>query len=157
MPKTFEYAVDLPLKPEATFRVLIDSSRWLHSKLYGDIRWVEGEPWQPGSTREVETLLPYRRRHRQRVLARRENELLELMSHGFGYSNHVQLLLRPSPEGGTTLRIVNLVEGFLPLLFGNLDRYMEQIVEAWVEEMRRLCAEEAASGGGKQPVLEPPQ
>ena len=145
MPKTYEYTVELPLEPAALFRLLIDSERWRHSKLYGEIRWMEGEPWQPGATREVETLLSYRRKHRQRVLARRENELLELVSHGFGYTNHVQLELRPAPGGGTTLRIVNLVEGFLPLIFGNLDSFMTQIVQAWIEETRRLCAEEQST------------
>ena len=144
MAKSFEYTLELPLPPAAVFRILLDTERWRHSRIYGDIRWVEGEPWQVGSTREVETLLPYRRRHRQRVLARRDNELLELMSHGFGYSNHVQLALRPTDEGGTTLRIVNLVEGFLPMLFGTLEAYMEHIVGIWMEDLRRFCAEDAA-------------
>ena len=146
MAKTFEHTVELPLAPPAVFRLLTDTARWRHSKLYGDIRWIDGEPWQPGSTREVETLLPYHRRHRQRVLARRENELLEVASHGFGYTNNVQLALAPSPQGGTTLRVTNRVEGTLPMLFLNLDMYMAKIMEAWTEEMQRLCAEEASRG-----------
>lgn len=143
MPKQFEYTIELPLAPPAVFRLLTDSARWRGSRLYGNIRWLDGEPWQPGSTREVETLLPYHRRHRQRVLANRENELLEVMSHGFGYSNHIQLLLRPSPQGGTTLRVLNLVEGFLPMLFGSLEEFMQKFVEAWERELRRMCEEES--------------
>jgi uncharacterized protein YndB with AHSA1/START domain len=144
MPKSFEYALELPQPPETVFRVLTDSARWRHTRLYGDIRWTEGEPWTPGSVREVESLVPYPARHRQRVLAVHRNELLELISYGFGYTNHVQLALTLTPGGGTKLRITNLVEGDLPLGDGVvLETYMERFVATYREELRRLCAEEA--------------
>ena len=145
MPKQFEYALELPLAPEAVFRVLTDTARWRHSKMYGDIRWIEGKPWAPGSVREVETLIPIPARHLQRVLAVRENELLEVLSYGFGYTNDIQLALAQTPGGGTKLRISNLIEGELPLGDGVvLETYMARILETYLEELRRLCAEESA-------------
>lgn len=144
MPRNFEYALELPQSPEIVFRVLTDSVRWRHSKMFGDIRWTEGAPWKPGSVREVETLVPIPARHRQRILAVHQNELLELISYGFGYTDHVQLQLRLTPAGGTRLRISNLIEGELPLGDGVvLETYMARILETYQEELRRLCAEAA--------------
>src|SRR5437762_3264425 len=110
MPKRYEYALEVAISPARVYEVLTDIDRWRASKVYGAIRWVEGTPWQPDSVRMVETLVPFRARHRQRILKTTPGELVEVLSHGMGYTNHTQILLAPTDAGGASIRYLIDIE-----------------------------------------------
>jgi hypothetical protein len=144
MPKHFEYLIQFAATPSEIFRVLTDTARWRHSKIYGDIEWT-GQPWSVGSTRTVETLVPFHARH-QKVLAVHENELLSVLSHGFGYTNHTQIVLKRLPTTGTEVLYLIDIEGKLPLLFGFvIEEFVARFMESYVPELRRLCGENVVS------------
>jgi hypothetical protein len=139
MLKHFEYSIQLPAQPSEVFRVLTDTSRWRHSRIYGEIAW-QGEPWRIGSTRVIETLVPFHARHRQKVLALRQDELLSVLSHGFGYTNHTQIVLTRMALGGTEARYLIDIEGTLPLLFGFvIEEFVARFMDAYIPELKRLC------------------
>jgi hypothetical protein len=142
MAKHFEYVLQLPAAPERIFRVLTDTESWRRTKVYDDVRWVKGEPWQVDSEREVETALPFRSRHRQRVLEYRPGECLGILSHGFGYTMQTEILLeRGMDSGGTEVRYLIDVYGAMPLLFGfAIEDFVERFMKAHMSELTRLCA-----------------
>jgi hypothetical protein len=143
MAKHFEYALQLPAAPEAVFRVLIDTEVWRNSKLYRTVRWVKGEPWQVDSVRELETKVPFRSRHRQRVLECISNERIGVLSHGFGYTMQTQIVLaRGNDAGGTEVRYLIDVYGVMPLLFGfAIEDFVDRFMSAHMSELTRLCQE----------------
>jgi len=145
MPKHFEYSILLSSKPEEVFRLITDRRYSGNSKVLRDIDWKDGAPWQRGSTRISEALVPFHSVHTQRVLARRENELLELISHGFGYTMHLEIVLRPSPLGdGTEIDYLIDVEGTLPLLFGFvIDEFVSRFMEAYLAELLQVAHDPA--------------
>jgi hypothetical protein len=145
MPKHFEYSILLSSKPEEVFRLITDRRYSANSRVLRDIDWKDGAPWQRGSTRIAETLVPFHSVHTQRVLARRENELLELISHGFGYTMLLEIVLRPSPLGdGTVVDYLIDIEGKLPLLFGFvIDEFVSRFMEAYLAELLQISHEPA--------------
>ncbi len=137
MPKHFEYSILLSSKPEEVFRLITDRRYSGNSKVLRDVEWRGGAPWQLGSTRVAETLVPFHSVHAQRVLTRRENTLLELISHGFGYTMYLEIVLRPSGLGeGTEVDYLIDIEGTLPLLFGFvIEEFVSRFMEAYLAEL----------------------
>jgi hypothetical protein len=136
MPKHFEYSILLSPAPQDVFRIITDRRYSGSSKVLRDIEWTGGSPWQVGSSRIVETLVPFRSVHTQRVLTRRDNELLELISHGFGYTMHLEIVLRKAMGGGTEVDYRFDIEGKLPLLFGfAIEEFVSRFMEAYLAEL----------------------
>jgi hypothetical protein len=145
MPKHFEYSVLLSSNPEEVFRILTDRRYTGNSKVLRDVGWKDGPPWQPGSTRIAETFVPFHSVHTQRVLARRDNELLEVISHGFGYTMHLEIVLRrASLTEGTEVDYLIDIEGKLPLLFGFvIEEFVSRFMEAYLAELIQVCHDPA--------------
>ena len=136
----FEYSLRLSRPRKEVFRILTDSEKWRNSRVYGDIRWVLGEPWAVDSLREVETLIPMRALHTQKVAAFRPNEALEVISHGFGYTNYTQIRFTDAISGGgTEVRIVSDIEGTLPTPGFVLEDFVAHFMEVYLAEVKRLC------------------
>lgn len=147
MPQRFEFFLRLSRPRSEVFRILTDGESWRGSRVYGEMRWVQGRPWEVDSVREVETLAPVRARHTQRVAAFEQDRLIEVISHGFGYTNYVQLLFTDAiASGGTEFHVVSDIEGTLPLLFGFvLEDYVARFMEVYLAEVKRLCEPPSAA------------
>jgi len=145
MPKHFEYSVLLSFKPDEVFRIITDPRYSGNSKVLRDLEWNDGPPWQAGSSRVVEALVPFHSVHTQRVLARRDNELLELISHGFGYTMHLEIVLKRSVlSEGTEVDYIFDIEGKLPLLFGfAIEEFVSRFMEAYLAELIQICHDPA--------------
>jgi len=144
MPRHFDYALDVPCTPEQAYERITSSDAWQASQVYGKMRWLEGEPWRPDSIREVETLVPFRAQHKQRVLAAQPGRLIDIMSHGMGYTNHTQIFLERSlAGGGTHIRYVIDVEGSLPLPGSLIDDFVHRFMDAYLPELKRLCEDDS--------------
>src|SRR6202522_3408799 len=57
----FEYAVKTKATPALAWRVYSDWKMWpTFASIYGDMKWVQGKPWELGSRLEIEVLRPMR-------------------------------------------------------------------------------------------------
>ncbi|HTK94686.1 MAG TPA: SRPBCC family protein [Terriglobales bacterium] len=149
MAKHFEYAIELSASPETVYRVFTDTARWRGSRVYRDIRWLQGEPWQKDSVREVDTEVPFRSKHKQRVLAVIPGQRISLLSHGLGYTMQLQIGLVLTPHGGTSVHYSIDVLGALPLLFGFLiDDFVVKFMNVYIAELERLLKEDARPASG---------
>jgi hypothetical protein len=55
----FEYSVITKASPALAWLVFSDPHRWnTFANVYGDIRWRDGHPWEPGSRMQIEILRP---------------------------------------------------------------------------------------------------
>lgn len=143
MPRHFEYALDVSCPPAEAYERITSSDAWQGSQVYAKIKWVEGEPWQPDSVREVETLVPFRAQHRQRVLAAQPGRVIDIVSHGMGYTNHTQIFLERSLAGaGTQIKYVIDIEGSLPLPGSLIDDFVHRFMDVYLPELKRLCETE---------------
>lgn len=55
----FEYSVVTKASPSLAWLVFSDWRRWNNfANVYGQLRWSDGEPWEPGSRLQIEILRP---------------------------------------------------------------------------------------------------
>jgi len=55
----FEYSVVTKASPALAWLVFSDLHRWNNfANVYGELRWVDGAPWEPGSRLKIELLRP---------------------------------------------------------------------------------------------------
>lgn len=55
----FEYTVTTKASPALAWFVFSDLHRWNHfANVYGELRWRDGNPWEPGSRLQIELLRP---------------------------------------------------------------------------------------------------
>ena len=136
----FDYSLDVPCSAADAYDRITSSDAWQGSEVYGKIQWVEGEPWLPGSVREVETLLPFRMQHKETVLAARPGEALEIRTQAVGgITNHTHIRFAPAAAGGASITYSIDVEGpaFMP---GSLiDDFVHRFMDAYLPELKRLC------------------
>jgi len=58
--QSFDFQVVLNCPLGTVFAIYIDTDRWRNRNLFGDIRWVQGKPWEEGSCLRIETRVPVR-------------------------------------------------------------------------------------------------
>src|SRR5690348_10789031 len=58
--QSFEFQIVLDCPLETAFAIYMDTDRWCNRNLFGDIRWVQGKPWEVGSRLRIETRSPIR-------------------------------------------------------------------------------------------------
>ena len=145
MPKHLEYSAKVACTPAQAFRIMTDTERWRCSLVYGDIVWTQGEPWQPGSIRRAETLVPFRATHTQKILDYRKDEMVEMLGHGMGYLNQTQVTVKPGVEGGTEVRFSIDLEGNMALMFGMvIEEFVRRFMEVYIAELTRFCLQRDA-------------
>lgn len=55
----FHYSITTKAGADRAWDVFSDWSRWNNfANIYGDVKWLEGEPWKIGSRMEIEVLRP---------------------------------------------------------------------------------------------------
>jgi hypothetical protein len=137
MATRFQYVLELPKAPADVFQTLTSSDR-SDSKVIGKISW-SGEPWQAGSERILEMLYPIHSTHKQKVLALVPNRLIDVISHGLGYTNHTQIFLREIGNTTTELKYVIDIEGGLPLIGMFIGEFVKRFMEVYLAEITERC------------------
>ena len=132
----YEYAIDLPCEPRRVYEVITNRKT---SQLFGEDQWIDGKPWQLGSTRVVEMLWPIRSTHKQKVLTAIPGERLEVISHGLGYTMQTRMLMENAPLGRTELRFVIDIEGGMPLIGMTIGELVKRFMTKYLEEIRARC------------------
>jgi hypothetical protein len=84
-------------------------------------------------------LWPLHSKHQQRVLAAIPNQCLEVISHGFGYTNHTQILLTEAPLSRTTVHFKIDIAGKLPLVGTAIGQVVKRFMEVYLEELKTHC------------------
>ena len=139
MPRHFDYTLDVRCSPEQAYDRITSSDAWRDSAVYGKLEWTAGEPWQPSSVRQVETLHPFRLQHTETVLAASPGRALELRTEAMGgIINHTRIALAPT-AGGTTITYSIDVEGppFMPSSL--IDDFVHRFMDAYLPELKKLC------------------
>ena len=66
------------------FAIYTDIERWRNRSVFGDIRWVQGTPWEEGSRLRIETRVPVPSVVDQVVQHFEANRSVSYLSHVFG-------------------------------------------------------------------------
>jgi hypothetical protein len=104
--QSFDFQVVLNCPLETVFSMDSDVDRWRNRNLFGDIRWVQGKPWEEGSRLRIETRIPIRRTIDQVVRHYTPNQSVSYISHVFGMTCERRVIFTPVSAHQTAINIV---------------------------------------------------
>ena len=138
--QSFEFQIVLDCPLETVFAIYIDTDRWRNRNLFGDIRWVQGLPWEVGSRLRIETRSPIRSTVDQ-VLQRFEpKESVCYLSHVLGMTCETRVTFTPVSVQRTALNVSMELVGRASRALGfALEPAIARATKGFFEELRKEC------------------
>ena len=142
--QSFDFQLVLNCPLDAVFSIYVDVDRWRNRNGFGEIRWVQGKPWEEGSRLRIETLKPIRAHVDQVVQHFAPKECVSYLSHVFGITCETRVTFTRVTVGHTAINVVmNLVGTPSRTLGFALAPAITKATKGFFEELRKEC--EAAS------------
>jgi len=144
----FQLVVNCPL--ETVFAVYVDIDRWRNRNLFGEIRWAQGKPWEPGSRLRIETRHPIRSTIDQVVQQFVANERVTYISHVFGITCETQVSFVAASAEETAINVGMQLVGTVSRALGfAIEPAIEKATKGFFDDLRRECeaARRTASEG----------
>lgn len=147
--QSFEFQIVLKCPLETVFSIYVDTDRWRNRNLFGDIRWVQGKPWEEGSRLRIETRVPIRSNVDQVVQHCSPNESVSYLSHVFGMTCETRVIFTAVSVHETVINVVMQLVGTPSRALGfALAPAITKATKGFFEELRKEC-EAAARGAGE--------
>jgi hypothetical protein len=144
--QSFDFQIVLNCPLETVFAIYVDTERWCNRNLFGEIRWVQGKPWEEGSRLRIETRSPIRTSIDQVVQHFKANESVSYLSHVIGITCETRVTFTPVSASQTAVNVVmQLVGTASRALDFALAPAIKKATRGFFEELRKEC--EAASAG----------
>ena len=138
--QSFEFQVVLNCPLETVFAIYVDTDRWRHRNLFGDIRWVQGNPWEEGSRLRIETRLPVRSTVDQVLQHFEAKRSVVYLSHVFGITCETRVYFTPVSETQTTIDVGMQLVGTTSRALGfALEPAISKATKGFFEELRKEC------------------
>ncbi len=143
-----EYSVTVPVSVEAAFKAFQDLERLLNRKVYDEISWVEGAPWQVGSRLRYALVYPTQATISSVVAAIHPPRSITLLNHALGVTAEQNVFFGPAPNGGTLVRMtMDLVGTSTVLSEEALQAKVTFVVKDSLDTMARLCQRASSASG----------
>jgi len=147
--QSFEFQIELKCPLEKVFAIYVDVDRWQNRNLFGEIRWVQGKPWEEGSRLRIETRVPIRSTIDQVVQHFEPNHSVVYLSHVFGITCETRVNFTAISEDQTEINVGMQLVGMTARSLGfALEPAIAKATRGFFEELRREC-EGASHGSGK--------
>ena len=151
--QSFDFQVVLNCPLETVFSIYVDTERWRNRNLFGDIRWVQGKPWEEGSRLRIETRVPIRSSVDQVVQHFTPNESVSYLSHVFGITCETRVIFTAVSVRQTAINVVMQLVGTTSRTLGfALEPAITKATKGFFEELRKEC-EASAPGEDETPLL----
>jgi hypothetical protein len=142
--QSFDFQVVLNCPLQTVFSIYVDTERWRNRNEFGEIRWVQGKPWEAGSRLRVETLAPIRTKVDQVVQHFAPNESVSYRSHALGITCETRVTFTSVSVRETAVNVVVQLAGTASrALDFALAPVIAHATRGFFDELRKDC--EAAS------------
>jgi hypothetical protein len=143
--QSFDFQVDLNCPLETVFAIYVDTERWRNRNLFGEIRWVQGKPWDEGSRLRIETRSPIKTTIDQVVQHFKAKESVSYLSHVLGITCETRVTFTPVSPSRTAVNVVmQLVGTASRALDFALAPAITKATKGFFEELRKECESGAA-------------
>jgi len=145
--QSFDFQVVLNCPLSTVFAIYVDIDRWCNRNLFGEIRWVQGRPWEPGSRLRIEVVKPIRTSVDQVVQRFEVNESVSYLSHVLGITCETRVTFIPVSAQQTAINVGMQLVGTVTRALGfAIEPVIAKSTKGFFEELRKEC--EAASRSG---------
>jgi len=144
----FQVVINCPL--ETVFSIYKDIDRWRNRSVFGDIRWVQGNPWEEGSRLYIETRIPLRSTVDQVIQQFTPNTSVSYLSHVYGITCETRVTFKALSAERTGIAVGMRMIGIVSRSFGfAIEPVIAKTTRSFFEEFRIECeasARKAKSG-----------
>jgi hypothetical protein len=149
--ESFDFQVVLNCPLETVFAIYIDTERWRNRNLFGEIRWVQGKPWEEGSRLRIETRSPIRTSIDQVVQHFKPKESVSYLSHVLGITCETRVTFTTiSPDQTAVNVVMQLVGTASRALDFALAPAITKATKGFFEELRKECEAAATRAADSQ-------
>ncbi len=147
----FQYSVSTKAEPRLCWDIFSDCSRWnTFADIYGDISWVEGRPWEPGSRLEIEILRPFSSKIEHVITSCVPGKRVGWIDHAMGAALAQWVTFEGMPQGGCSIHTWgDLVHSGRPIVGRPAEDLITGFTKVWYENFREFC-DQIATGAVAQ-------
>jgi hypothetical protein len=144
-----EYAVVTRADRELAWKVFSDWNLWHRfSDVYGEIRWLAGRPWTPGSHLQIELVRPVKTILDHVITVCSPANFVAWIDHAYSDTMEQWVHFKSLPNGSTEIRTWADLTGPTSVIEGHdVSQMVTDFIRAWYnnfsEECDRLAAEPA--------------
>lgn len=144
--ESIEYSVTTKAEPEVAWKVFCDWELWPEfSDIYGEIRWVKGEPWQPGSRLAITVLAPIRISFDHVITVCEVNKKVAWIDHALGTTMEQRVQFERREGGGTHVHTWAEFTGMMPMIAGRkMKEVLLEFTVGWYDRFAAKCDQAAA-------------
>lgn len=147
--QSFDFQVVLDCPIETVFAIYIDIERWCNRNVFGEIRWVHGEPWKEGSRLQIETRVPLRATVDQVVQHFTPYESVSYLSHVLGITCETRVIFTRVAGEKTAINVVMHLVGTVSRTLGfAIEPVIAKATRGFFEELRKECEMESRKASG---------
>ena len=142
---SFEYSIATVANPALVWQIFTNWWLWpKFSDIYGEIRWVGGNAWEPGSRLRIEVVRPVRISVEHVIKACVSEKRVGWIDHGIGTTIEQWVYFEPRP-GGTRVRTWAEFTGIAIVVAGRPIRQLRlNFTHDWYDAFQAECDRQAA-------------
>jgi hypothetical protein len=137
MTNNFTRVFTMGCDASTAYRVYTSDQHWRKSRIYGDITWT-GNPWDKGSFRDVEVLLPVPHKRRQIVQTVEPGRFFAILTHGNQYTTQTSLYFKQLSNHVTEVTWNVEIAGDSPDPSMSVEEFMEMFYQNMKLEAERI-------------------
>jgi hypothetical protein len=145
----FEYSVITKASPALAWLVFSDIHRWnSFANVYGELRWVDGYPWEPGSRLQIEILRPVHAVIDHVITTCVPGKKVGWIDHAIGVAMAQWVTFEELPLEGTRVHTWGeIVHSGISIGGRSVDELIASFTQTWYESFRVACNRLVLPGG----------
>jgi hypothetical protein len=147
----FEYRVTTKASPKLAWRTFSDYRLWNQfANVYGEIRWREGKPWEPGSRMTIELLHPVNTVVEHVITSCTPERRIGWIDHALGVALGQWVTFESSSTGTYVHTCGDIVHSGVTIGGRKVEHLVTAFTSMWYENFRLMCdhlAERLAEAG----------
>ena len=145
----FEYSVITKASPALAWLVFSDIHRWNNfANVYGELRWIDGYPWEPGSRLQIELLRPVNAVIDHVITTCVPGKKVGWIDHAIGVAMAQWVTFEEVPLEGTHIRTWGeIVHTGMKIGGRTVEELIASFTRTWYESFRVACNRLVLPGG----------
>lgn len=145
----FEYSVTTKASPALAWLVFSDWHRWNNfANVYGELRWRDGVPWEPGSRMQIEILRPVNAVVDHVITICVPGRKVGWIDHAIGVAMAQWVTFEERPYEGTVIRTWGeVIHSGITIGGRSVEELIASFTRTWYETFRVACDQLVLPGG----------
>jgi len=144
----FEYSVTTKASPALAWLVFSDTHRWnTFANVYGELRWRDGNPWEPGSRLQIELLRPVNAVVDHVITTCVPGKKVGWIDHAIGVAMAQWVTFEERQEGTCIHTWGEVIHSGINIGGRTVEELIASFTRTWYEAFRLACNQLVLPGG----------